>query len=1057
MAITTKISDIPNLEKQISDLKTEAGTYQDKLNASPTALGGEGTPTDFDVANQESLQRIQGEIQGLTNNILRAKWYPPKSQDLNKTGVSEEPPKLGWFGKGLDFLTRPLYGIVGATKHVIGQGSGDLYQDIADNMMRNKNLFGDVLRSSGVPGAVSAPLGFALDIFADPINWLTMGGGALIPRLGIGAVRGFKTGEGIIKGIGLAAKSGVLEKATTIARYTPLVKKTEAFARLGEKSIAATKTYELLTSSTAADIVSRHGVGVGSYRFGLGDGIKRMAEMVPGGSKFLENFIYDPIEWVRQARAKDIIQESLGVGVDVRAVVKARLLNQPIESFMKRATEQAASKLEEMIPGKMPSLNDIDVDGPIGGMTDLELFKAKSILLDPKLAPVAEKLADAAPDFVRTVDDAVSISKDSAKYISGDPLENAFRIVNEKIGGNPITLEELSRIMNSGALDQTGVRWFDNMMKGIRDYTIKIDRNSDKVVEVGKKTMGFYDRAISIFKVAKVGASPTAWMNAIVGNMAMTHMAGGSIGPEFLGRLKESFNLYRNKPGKRALFDGLLMDAGGGIRGGDIIRGGLRENITATRGTFGGTGFIGGVGKGKKEIADYTTERILMYGRDAGLISAATKIEDVKPGMIDAWKDIMMTYDDKMYEASLRAESGVAMTKRVIEEAGGIENVSRLDVGTGFISQETLNSRVTTEMFKHIREKAKENPGSLSWKLLDYTFNKMPEGYEKIDQTYKMATFVRATVDGYTMNELRRISRLVDINPEEIRTLIKEGQRRYALSSRTALELTNVMYLNYAAMPAAVRILRSMPILDSPFISFMYGMTLKTGQTLAYNPSAFNKVSFGLTEFGGAKTPLEKKALEDPRGYYSYLKQPGMYRLPTKFFDENPMYLNLTNMIPYYSLNMFNPSQAQYGDSVREKLVQAVQSSPVMKGPVGNNLFDFIIQPLILGEAISPQGQFGQPLYPLDATGLEKFGYGMRALGEAFVPNIYTYAGLLTPEAAVEYIPSYRWRQLARAKEGKSQLGITGKEPAVSRTVRTILQASGVPIQAPMNTTFTQK
>jgi hypothetical protein len=258
---------------------------------------------------------------------------------------------------------------------------------------------------------------------------------------------------------------------------------------------------------------------------------------------------------------------------------------------------------------------------------------------------------------------------------------------------------------------------------------------------------------------------------------------------------------------------------------------------------------------------------------------------------------------------------------------------------------------------------------------------------------------------------------LIDINPEELSKYAKGGQYLYRLAPKTAIELANVMYLNYNAMPAAVRVMRNFPLLGSPFISFMYGMTLKTGQTLAYNPSAFNKVTFAMSDFGGSKTPLEKKALGTQ--FYSYLKQPGMFRVP--FFDQNPVYLNLTNMIPYYSLNMFSPTQTSYGNSLREQIAGTIQQSPIMKDPAGNVLFENFILPLILGEAIRPQGQFGQPLYPVDATAVEKAGYGLRNFGEAFVPNIASYAGLLTPEAAADYIPSYRWRQLSKAKAGKNQ------------------------------------
>ena len=107
-------------------------------------------------------------------------------------------------------------------------------------------------------------------------------------------------------------------------------------------------------------------------------------------------------------------------------------------------------------------------------------------------------------------------------------------------------------------------------------------------------------------------------------------------------------------------------------------------------------------------------------------------------------------------------------------------------------------------------------------------------------------------------------------------------------------------------------------------------------------------------------------------------------------------------------------------------------------------------------ESIRPQGQFGQPLTPLDATGIEKVGYATRSLAESFVPGVAAYAGIATPESIAQYMPLYRWRALAEAKAGKNQLGITGKEPASARVMRTALNISGVPVQPSIDTAVTQ-
>ena len=1047
--MATTPADIPGIEQNISDEQKQADAMQGKLNSSPTALGGSGTPTASDINNQESLQRIQTTIQNLTDQKLRTQWYGTDTA-TNSNTEGQAPPSQGVIGTTLDYLARPLYGVVGAVKHTIGQGSGSLYQDVADNMVRNKNTFGDVLKTSGVPGAVSAPLGFALDIGMDPVNWMTMGSSALVPRLAEGIFKGFTSGEGIVEGLSSAAKSGLMEKANTIGRFIPVLNKTDAFAKFGENTLKATDAFQALTGGTAEKVVQQGGI-IGlrnlGYHGSLMDIMNKGADAIPGGQTFLKNFVYDPVEWVRQARLKDIFQEALGTGTNTREAVNAAIEGKSIEPFMQKASQEVGARIaSEPISAGAKTPFVINMDPDVAAITNKEVDKATSALAGTGLDL---KVNESAPKIVNAVDDATSILKNPAPYISADPIENALRIANENLSGGTggITLEDVAKIYNSGALDQTGVKWFDNMMNGIKDFTVKIDRNSNKALQIGKATMDKYDQAMGIFRVAKVGASPTSWLNAVVGNMIMTHMATGSINPRFLGRLQQAFNLYKNKTGSAAMLDGLLMDAGGE---GDVLRRGLYENATASKSTFGDIRFIGNPIKGSMGASSYTAERILRNGIDAGVISAGTKAEEIAPKVQDAMADVLKFRDAELAKVSSGVQAGTAQTRKLLAN-GEWSKIERSDIGSGMLSQEMFSSNSTAKMFEHIAEQAKANPGNIAWKLLDFTFNKMSSGYETIDQTYKMATFLNATVDGYTLKELRSLRNLVDINPEELSKYASKGQYLYRLAPKTAIELANIMYLNYSAMPAAIRVMRNFPLLGSPFVSFMYGMALKTGQTLAYNPSAFNKVTFAMNDFGGTKTPLEKKSLNT--SFYSYLNQPGMFRMP--FFDKAPIYLNLTNVIPYYSMNMFNPTQTTSGGTTREQLVRAVQQSPILKDPVGSTLFDYLIQPLILGEAIRPQGQFGQPLYPVDANPLQKAGYGLRTMGEAYMPNVAAYAGLLTPQALSDYIPSYRWRQISQAMVGKNQLGISSKEPAISRTVRTLLNASGVPVQAPMNTSFT--
>jgi hypothetical protein len=706
-----------------------------------------------------------------------------------------------------------------------------------------------------------------------------------------------------------------------------------------------------------------------------------------------------------------------------------------VEPFLKQAAEEMGSKMKSLPVslGKVPYSIDPEIATAAINSQDI----------DRKMATLAgigldKKVSDIVPKLVNQADDAFSILKNPEAYISADPVENALRLANEASGGETITLDDLSRIAKSGAMDDTGVKWFDNMIRGVRNFKISVGGNGGKVMEVGKTVMDKYDQLLGVFRMGKVGASPSSWMNATVGNGLMTHMMG-DLNTDFLGRLGQVFDLFSNKPGAALKIERLISQAGGDT---ESIRNFLREYRTAARDTFGGLNFLD---------ARANAEKILMAARDSGVVSSVVKVDDIINPLNEAMNELAVL--KKSMESSTEFKSGTSLVREAFEKSG--ETVGQFERGTGMLSNEAFNSKASAQMFKLIEDKAKANPSNLAWKLLDATFNKLPSGYEKIDQTFKLTTFLRGVVDGYTIDQLRLLRNFVDINPEELTRYVSKGNiYRYRIAPRTALELANVAYLNYSAMPAAVRVLRNLPILGSPFISFMYGMAIKTGQTLAYNPEAFNKVTFALNEFSGTKTPLEKKALSQK--FYSYLNRPGMYRLPgfLNFFDKNPVYINLANMIPYYSLNMFAPTQTSYGDTPREKLVELWQKSPIMKDPVGTTMFDYLIQPLILGEAIRPQGQFGQPLYPIDATAAEKALYGTRTLGEAFMPNIYSYAGLMTPDAIADYIPSYRWRQLARAKVGENQLGISGKESPASRTIRTVLQTTGIPVQAPVNTSF---
>ena len=1055
--MATNISDIPNLENQISDLKKQEDQYKNTIEKSPSAIGGEGLPTAGDVDAQKNLLRIQKQRTSLEDARLRAKWYPKETG----SNTQEDTSSPGMISYGLDYINRPLRGIVGATKHAVGQGSGTLWNDIATNIETDKNTFGDVLRTAGVNRGVSAPIGFALDVALDPINWLTAGTSALVPRLFVGAKKGIETGEGVMKGLGIAAKSGIMEDATTLARYTPYLKSSKAFEKLGTKSVQATKDWETLSGVTAAKVVSERGLaGIGKYQAGVGALIDSAIKEIPGADNFLKHFVYDPSEWVRQTRFLELVKKNLGYDVpmeDLATYVRQTANKEDTTAIRSKIITEGKAAISEVEVGKHPIEKSMGVSNII--------TKAETDQVSANLAAMAPRTAEkingtTAGAIVKDHDEAYTLMHDTTRaFDTADQEATAARMAslgraideaNKTIGGNSFTLEDLSNIIKSNNPNITGLDWYDNFIKKTGDYVIKKDKATKEAVIRGRDVLNYYERALAWFKLSKVVLSPTSWVNAVAGNLLMHHMATGNINPLYLLRVKQVISARVGT--KDAIYK--LDELTNGISQA------IKEDSAVFNATVGGQEFVGARNRSAAYKSVDEARRIL------GVTEKEMSNEQLLEKLNDLQKELKIQIKSEADKAALGLQEKQGGGTDIIRKKMLRGEAISVSDSTGMTGTEILGSEGAREMFENVARRALENP-TMANRFVDYIMNTIPSGYESIDQSFKLATIIFATHDGYTINELRSLRNVIDIAPEILSEHVVKGQRLYRLPESKAVELASVMFLNYAAMPSAVRVLRNIPLLSSPFISFMYGMSLKTGQTLAYNPSAFNKVTSALNEFGGSASPMEKQAIYDdsidpktgqPRNkYYSYLQQPGMYRLPDlPFLNQNPIYLNLANMIPYYSLNMFGPTNTNYGDSWREKIAGGIQKSTLMSDPAGNAIFENFLLPMILGDVARPQGRFGQPLYPIDATMMEKAAYGTRNLAESFVPNAAALLGMLTPEEYAQYAPLYRWRAIAEASAGKNVLGISSKEPASSRSNREKLKALGIPVQSPVNLPYGQ-
>ena len=89
----------------------------------------------------------------------------------------------------------------------------------------------------------------------------------------------------------------------------------------------------------------------------------------------------------------------------------------------------------------------------------------------------------------------------------------------------------------------------------------------------------------------------------------------------------------------------------------------------------------------------------------------------------------------------------------------------------------------------------------------------------------------------------------------------------------------------------------------------------------------------------------------------------------------------------------------------------------------------------------------GSPLYPINATGVDKAFYAGRGLADSLFPAAAAPVGLVLPSAYAKYYPGYRTRQMSYGKAQENQLGIPGSETSASRAIRNVLGYLGIPLE----------
>lgn len=998
------------LDYKDSIAKTESQIAQidERLKSSPTALSSVAIPTFRDASNESQKKTLQASLRALQKKQLTEDWY-----GKDDTGPKDESSSGGPIAQITNAMSAPVYGIVGGLRQLAGEKPVP------------KQEFTDLLKEKGVPSAVAAPLGFALNVAFDPFNWLTAGTGALIPRVALGLTRGTIKG-GVGAGLRAGAeglKSSALQKSSWLLGHTPGVMKfgkegyeaTRA-GRLSEKANKSWETYKTMTNHDPLTKVMQAGADIPfmKSRFNLGGAFKGILSYVPKGDDIWKAFNYDSKGWLDNQRLYDAAMR-----------LSSKTLDQA----------EAAGR----IPAEITALKAAAGEG-----TD--------VLTNPKIRANFEAIKNMPPgtekDALRDTlenlaDDTNFIDANPSRVVSMTPEITTQRLLEESVAN-----EDLRKVMGTLVEDfelhknDTGIKLYDDAIRWARGVKLNI---GEKELKPLKDLLDVHKALIEgAFKPAHTFLSiPTMMVNYISAG-AMWMMMGGQDIKKFYAGYNQAYKALGGYDARALVLDRFMSGEAK-----EVWEKIIKNNPNTLRNTFGIGPSWFDYQRTQRELFDLV-KASGAKGSDSEILETIAKFNDEMQNEIRSGNLTGVVPKKEGFLSKMMGKSG----NNVADTPGDIiaslrkrtgSGAAEFDLPAGYTVRDPIGENPILDNIEAWIS-AKAEAGSKPAEIYQNLMTKARAGYERMDQAGRISIATSLSQEGLTETGLRTLSRFspITIETDIIGKYVLNGETMYKIHPMKAMEIATDALINYAAMPAAIRMLRNMPLVGGPFASFTYGMGLRTAQTLAYNPAIFNKVSFASQSFSGDKTPLERQALDDDKGFYKWYKEPNMYRSPVNFFDEYPLYVNLAGMLPYYSLNIFQDSKRTYEDVLPNTILGALDRSPMMKDPIGQALMDFIILPTILSNA-RPQNALGAPLYPESATAADKAFYAGRGLVDSFTPGNLTPLGFALPAEHAKFYPGSRVRQAANAKDARNQLGIPGSESGASRSVRAGLGFVGIP------------
>jgi hypothetical protein len=899
------------------------------------------------------------------------------------------------------------------------------------------NSFGDILRAKGVTNAISAPIGFAVDVALDPINWITAGTAALVPRI-------FK---GVSKA-GLAGGKAAVESKAFNAADWGLKKLSRTWQRYGSAELAPENVPSWMKWLAVKGERSKY-----DYDNLVYEGQDFLAKKASERVTSIDNMVM---------KTKDAAgKSSLGNRVDAL-----------IDGFVMDADEFAKDKLAiERAYGKESAARAVGSENPMAtaqfsarSADDLSRrrFEASlSVTKDMEENPRAyfpkgpESYRQArAHEVSNLVNDRTAVVTEAERVVAARKAAEAAEIAEEEaVRGHAMASREMSlgSEVRKGALEEMPREEIDDMYSLFRQFSTGAsgyDRAVVKLIGMPKfrKVIRGYNRLMTVFKTSAVFTNPVSHVNQHLEGLA----SGAAAGIDILDKgfrdmyrrslrlvFREDFSELKEIYGK-SVKDFIPKDWPTPAQFADEVP----QSWTEVMGINAGL-----VTDGEKYVD--ALQRQLSAVQSTSNRRIADTIRETKESL-DGLKRAMFS-DFKSGKVASAAERrslkrGLTSTVTPISDLKGGRKGT--EVGTSYMFTADYGKNTDTRRWINELEKKINGPNpKLSDKLLHQFLTRPVDFFGRNDSSLKTAYFGHLTRNGLDESSFRRLSNWLSL--EDGKDFVRGGPTgKYFLHPEAAFRAANEIMKNYGAIGSLGNILRRAPIVGSPFAAFSLVSARYYAKVLRYNPSYFTAVNYMMREISGQRTPLEKESLESK--YYSYLDRDGMMKLP--FFRENPMYVNLSSAFPHFSFNFLQPSERSYGDRFGDEVAKLIDEGPLFKDPFGQFLMDYAIMPTLISEEID-RNSMGIPLYPEGSGVAEKAGLAASSLASSFTPKVAGLVGLVPsplPESIEEDITPYNplgflFRKLRNATKGRTPSGMPASESAGSRTFRGLFSQIGAP------------